>query len=464
MTIYELIGKMIYEGEQILVCLGSMHEVSGMAINVTYYDSEDVENAIRKINKWQFTTKDIIINGYGTNHRYLKEFEATITKKDSGFNYKMELEHEVNAGLAVLEGISDSFELGVDESNDEVKEAPKEEKPPLVFISHAEHDKHFANEIVTLLEFIGIKGREHLLCTSVDGYRIPLGEDIIEYLRKTFNRYNLFVIILHTHNYYTRPVCLNEMGAAWALKTKYFSVLAQDFDFGDMTGVVNNKDVAIKIGSDDCVARLNQLKNELLEFFGLPMPNEDRWPYYRDKFIENCLKLNTSKNKSKPVKVINERQQIMPLMTLSNKFRCFYSGDGCYPCQIDIKFAASEEDIFFKTITLSNKKRFVELVGCNVDNDIMRILTYLKPNTLDIKRTKKDNYTSKIEELYKTEAIYVEDHKLPSKALETMSFHGVIALRRQMDGYDDFPLEDWKLHVTYNVNGELVIPLKAVMI
>ena len=45
-----------------------------------------------------------------------------------------------------------------------------------------------------------------------------------------------------------------------------------------------------------------------------------------------------------------------------------------------------------------------------------------------------------------------------------MSFHGVIALRRQMDGYDDFPLEDWKLHVTYNVNGELVIPLKAVMI
>ena len=154
----------------------------------------------------------------------------------------------------------------------------------------------------------------------------------------------------------------------------------------------------------------------------------------------------------------------MPLMTLSNKFRCFYSGDGCYPCQIDIKFAASEEDIFFKTISLSNKKRFVELVGCNVDNDIMRILTYLKPNTLDIKRTKKDNYTSKIEDLYKTEAIYVEDHKLPSKALETMSFHGVIALRRQMDGYDDFENEGWELHVTYNVNGELVIPLKAVMI
>jgi len=45
-----------------------------------------------------------------------------------------------------------------------------------------------------------------------------------------------------------------------------------------------------------------------------------------------------------------------------------------------------------------------------------------------------------------------------------MSFHGIIAFRRQMDGYDDFEDEGWELHVTYNVNGELVIPLKAVMV
>ena len=154
----------------------------------------------------------------------------------------------------------------------------------------------------------------------------------------------------------------------------------------------------------------------------------------------------------------------MPLISLSSKFRTFYKGDGCYPCQIDVKFAAKGEDIYFKTITLSNKKHFVELVGHNVENDIIKILTYLKPNTLDIKKTKRESYPDKIEERYKAEAIYVEDHKLPSKALETMSFHGIIALRRQMDGYDDFVNEGWELHVTYNVNGELVIPLKAVMI
>ena len=464
MRISALIEQKISEGKNILTELSTMRETSGMAINVVYYVAEDVENAIRKISQWQLTCKDIIINGFGTSHRYLKAFEETITKKDSGYNYKVELEYELNAGLAILEGISESLVLGVDGTNERVNKVIPETKPPLVFISHAELDKEFANEIVTLFEFIGVKGKEKLLCTSVDGYRIPVGRDIVEYLREVFNNYDLFVIILHTHNYYTRPVCLNEMGAAWALKTKYYSVLAPDFNFTEMIGVVNNKDVAIKIGAEDCEARVNQLKNALVDFFGLSQPDEDRWPHYRGKFIENCSKFISSKSKSKTVKTQNEDQQAMPLISLSSKFRTFYKGDGCYPCQIDVKFAAKGEDIYFKTITLSNKKHFVELVGHNVENDIIKILTYLKPNTLDIKKTTRDAYPDKIEERYKAEAIYVEDHKLPSKALETMSFHGIIALRRQMDGYDDFENEGWELHVTYNVNGELVIPLKAVMI
>ena len=464
MELSTLIEKKITEGNKILSDLSLMRETSGIAINVTYYAAEDVEEAIRKINKWQLTVKDILINGYGTSHRYVATFESTITKKDSGFNFRKEFEHEMNEGLSVLESISESLALGLDGECKSLEAGKTGPKPPLVFISHAELDKEFANEIVTLFEFIGVKGKEKLLCTSVDGYRIPVGCDIVEYLREVFNNYDLFVIILHTHNYYTRPVCLNEMGAAWALKTKYYSVLAPDFDFIQMTGVVNNKDVAIKIGAEDCEARVNQLKNALVDFFSLPQPDEDRWPHYRGKFIENCSKYISSKSKAKSVNTTKEDQQTAPLISLSSKFRIFYKGDGCYPCQIDVKFAAKGEDIYFKTITLSNKKHFVELVGHNVENDIIKILTYLKPNTLDIKKIKKETYPDKIEERYKAEAIYVEDHKLASKALETMSFHGIIALRRQMDGYDDFPNENWELRVTYNVSGELVIPLKVVMI
>lgn len=464
MELSTLIEKKITEGMKILSDLSLMRETSGIAINVTYYAAEDVEEAIRKINKWQLTVKDILINGYGTSHRYVATFESTITKKDSGFNFRKEFEHEMNEGLSVLESISESLALGLDGECKSLEAGKTGPKPPLVFISHAELDKEFANEIVTLFEFIGVKGKEKLLCTSVDGYRIPVGRDIVEYLREVFNNYDLFVIILHTHNYYTRPVCLNEMGAAWALKTKYYSVLAPDFDFIQMTGVVNNKDVAIKIGAEDCEARINQLKNELVKFFGLQQPDEDRWPHYRSSFIGNCLKFKSSKNNEATPKEATEPSSSNGLIALSHSFRCFEDGDGCYPFQIDVKFAAQDEDVYFKSIRLTNKRHFVELDGYGANNDGLCLRKYLKPNAIDIEYSKNNNYSHLVEEHYQMSANYVEDHKLNKNALETMSFHGIIGLRRHMDGYDDIELDGWELHVSYNIKGEIVIPLNTIIV
>lgn len=51
-------------------------------------------------------------------------------------------------------------------------------------------------------------------------------------------------------------------------------------------------------------------------------------------------------------------------------------------------------------------------------------------------------------------------NKLDNTALETMSFHGAIGLKLQMDGYGDLDLDGWELSVTYNVIGELTIPLQ----
>ena len=153
MVLSTLIEKKITEGMKILSDLSLMRETSGIAINVTYYAAEDVEEAIRKINKWQLTVKDILINGYGTSHRYVTTFESTITKKDSGFNFRKEFEHEMNEGLSVLESISESLMLGLDGECKNLGAEKTGAKPPLVFISHAELDKEFANEIVTLFEF-----------------------------------------------------------------------------------------------------------------------------------------------------------------------------------------------------------------------------------------------------------------------------------------------------------------------
>ena len=476
----EQFSKLLHEqqekGKSLLSLISTMHESQndfgdGMAMlggeDLYYVPEDELDDLQNKFELWKSYVSDLLRTQFGKDDQFSAEWDSTvgtyISKREP---ILPQLKKKVNKGLSLIDSFLQrlNFYFHDDEVVGKSLKQDSIPKPPLVFISHAELDKEFANELVTLLEFIGIKGKEHLLCTSVDGYRIPLGRDIVEYLRDVFNKFNLFVIILHTHNYYTRTVCLNEMGAAWALKTKYFSVLAPDFSFSEMTGVVNNRDVAIKIGADDCEARVNQLKNELVDFFGLSRPDEDRWPHYRNKFISNCLKFKSFIPAIKPAKAEKDLHLKEPLVALSSTFKLYYEDEGCYPCQIDVKFASNEEDIYFKTITLSNLKRGVEIVGHNVENDIMKIVCYLKPNILNISRVKRDEYRDNVAEKYNSSSIYVEDHKLPKKALETMSFHGVISLKRQMDGYDDLPLDDWELHVTYNLNGELVIPLQAKMI
>ena len=473
----EQFSKLLLEqkekGRSLITLISTMHESQndfgdGMAMfggeDLYYVPDNELNNFLNKFSEWKSYVSELLKFQFGVDDQFVYEWDSNVgTYISKSEQILPQLKKKVDKGISLLDSFMQRLAFHFHDGHIE-KELNQNNimKPPMVFISHAESDKMFANEIVTLFEFIGVKGKKNLLCTSVDGYRIPLGCDIIEYLRETFNKKNLFVIILHTHDYYTRPVCMNEMGAAWALKTKYFSVLAPDFGFGDMTGVVNSKDVAIKIGAGDCEARINQLKNELVEFFGLPQPDEDRWPHYRDTFIKNCLKYKCTKSEIKAEKNKNEVVTHQAIIALSHPFRLFYKGDGCYPCQIDVKFAAQSKDIYFKAITLSNKNRYVELVGFNVKNDIIKLISFLKPHTLSI--TKDANYTNRIDECYGSKAIYVEDHKLPSNALETMSFHGVISLKRQMDGYDDFESEGWELHVTYNVCGELTIPLKAIFI
>ena len=428
------------------------------------YDESITRPLAKDVEAWQTETTELLRVLYGEEARQVADFERCINNKNHYFKFREGIQSEIQDCISQLNALIMADAMMQETLVTGSKESPEVKKPPMVFISHAESDKKFANEIVTLLEFIGVKGKENLLCTSVDGYRVPLGCDIIEYLRETFNKNNLFVIILHTHNYYTRPVCMNEMGAAWALKTKYFSVLASDFSFNEMTGVVNNKDIAIKIGADDCEARINQLKNELVKFFGLQQPDEDRWPHYRSSFIGNCLKFKSSKNNEATPKEATEPSSSNGLIALSHSFRCFEDGDGCYPFQIDVKFAAQDEDVYFKSIRLTNKRHFVELDGYGANNDGLCLRKYLKPNAIDIEYSKNNNYSHLVEEHYQMSANYVEDHKLNKNALETMSFHGIIGLRRHMDGYDDIELDGWELHVSYNIKGEIVIPLNTIIV
>lgn len=165
-------------------------------------------------------------------------------------------------------------------------EEPKQaEKPYKAFISHSSKDKEFVSELVGLLEYIGLD-EEQIICTSIQGYGIPLGENIFDYLKQQFHDYRLYVIFVHSDNYYQSPVCLNEMGAAWVLKADHCSLLTKGFDFNAMRGVVNANEISIKVDSDDASARLNELNAHLCNRFNIKHRTGTGWERHRDNFLK----------------------------------------------------------------------------------------------------------------------------------------------------------------------------------
>ena len=89
-----------------------------------------------------------------------------------------------------------------------------------LFISHSSEDREYVKLIVELLEAIGIT---EIFCSSVPGYGVPLSEDIYDYLKTEFNRFDLYILFVLSDHYYGSVASLNEMGAAWVLQKEDMS-------------------------------------------------------------------------------------------------------------------------------------------------------------------------------------------------------------------------------------------------
>lgn len=160
------------------------------------------------------------------------------------------------------------------------------EKEKKVFISHASKDEDVVRKFVELLEDIGLTEAQ-VVCSSIPGYGIPLGEDIYDWLAQQFREYDLHVLFMLSDNYYNSIPCQNEMGATWVLKTKYDSVLLPGFEYRDIKGAVNPNQISIKLDGNEEILKqhLNELKDKLVAEFNLTMPSATKWERHRQAFI-----------------------------------------------------------------------------------------------------------------------------------------------------------------------------------
>lgn len=170
----------------------------------------------------------------------------------------------------------------------ESKEDKEKVKKPLLFISHSSANENIATNLVQLLRTLGFNNK-NLFCSSVPGYDIKEGEDIYDTLASKFQDYNIFVIFLLSSEYYQSAACLNEMGATWVLKANYSTIVCPGFSIPEIKGAINPCKMAVVLGDYKRVnGKLNNLKDRLIEFFGLPEVEDDTiWENDRNKFIES---------------------------------------------------------------------------------------------------------------------------------------------------------------------------------
>lgn len=184
------------------------------------------------------------------------------------------------------------------------------QKNKKVFISHASKDEVYVQKIVELLEDIGLTENQ-VVCSSIPGYGIPLGEDIYEWLAKQFREFDLHVLFVLSDSYYSSIACQNEMGATWVLKTKYDTILLPGFEYRDIKGAVNPNQISMKLdGNEDVLKQhLNELKDKLVSEFDLTMPSASKWERHRQTFVASIASVRVEEDA-----IVVEMDDIAPVV------------------------------------------------------------------------------------------------------------------------------------------------------
>ena len=164
-----------------------------------------------------------------------------------------------------------------------------------LFISHSQHDRPFILPMVEMLYSIGMSEND-IFCSSIPEPGIPGRKEIYEYLRELFVKEELYVLFMLSDRYYQSPNCLNEMGAAWIVKSKYTTFLLPGFTFAEMEGAVDPRKISIKLDDEEDIVRyrLGEFRDAISTCFSITTRlSEARWEKVRNDFLKDIEMQNT---------------------------------------------------------------------------------------------------------------------------------------------------------------------------
>ncbi len=150
-----------------------------------------------------------------------------------------------------------------------------------IFISHSSKDKavieHFVDYILQL--GMGIP-EEKISCTSIQGMGIENGAKMREWIQEKIETCALAMLMI-SPNYKASEICLNEMGAIWALNKPVKILLLPGVEFDNFGWLEEIR----QAGHIDQEGALDELFDELTEQFRLKK-KASVWNINKKKFLE----------------------------------------------------------------------------------------------------------------------------------------------------------------------------------
>lgn len=317
-----------------------------------------------------------------------------------------------------------------------------------IFISHSSKDSEYIDSFVNNILCLGCGyPPDDIIYTSRQSTGVRPGENIPNYIKKNLGEVSL-VLFMISENYKKSEVCLNEMGAAWALERKTVPLLIPGNDFKSI-GWLASMDKALRLDDSEGL-------DKLYEMIVRGDKNVTLWNVQKNKFIKDGelykehkkldeIDLNSKKEKTK--------QDESKLIAFDDLFLVRDVAAGEFQFQINVRLRALE-NVSLRSISLVNKSDVFGWVG-NERKDLL-LKYFVKRGSADINAIKSD----KLKEICNSLSMCnVEDMFIEKEHQISLSFIGGFVTIRESDGYVDVPRTGWRLRVEYNEKDEIEEPL-----
>jgi len=250
---------------------------------VTVLDSDDAS-----FKAWKNSVERILIRIFGESSPEVNQFRdlrfyyfASIMSLGADYSreHREAFQRDFQILCTSIASYIEELEQCAD-GDDEVPVVAKTKSSNKVFISHSSQDTPFVEELIEILECVGLTA-ESIFCSSFAGYGVNFGENFLDKIKNELNNDTLVLFVL-SRKFYASPVCLCEMGATWIQTKDHIPILIPPFDFSDVKGVIPLTH-GFKLNEPP---QLNLFKKKIESMFHVAAPlNDAAWERKRDRIV-----------------------------------------------------------------------------------------------------------------------------------------------------------------------------------